>query len=128
MDTHYLSITHVSGQIVRLYRSDGERFPKWHIPIPHDDVYSAYTVADLGEPKCAFLTDKFLQLGDWRIGEFDSLHLSVSHKDGKTAFIYKRDGTAHPGPRLDFGAWNLSKFPVENVLQGSTDGCSTLFS
>ena len=106
--------THISGKIVRLYRSDGGRFPEWHI--------AAYS----------FLTYKFLQLSDWRIGDFDSLHLSVSHKHGNTAFVYKRDGTAHPGSRLDFGtlnlnigAWNLSKFPVKNFLHGSADGCST---
>ncbi|KAL7539606.1 hypothetical protein ACHAXR_009433 [Thalassiosira sp. AJA248-18] len=124
VDAHYLSITHVSGRIVRLYRSDGERFPKWHIPAPQDDIYSAYNVDELGVAKCAFLTDKFLQLGDWRIGEYDQTHLSVSHKRGMTSMIYRRYGTGHPGPSPYYSTWD---FPIGTILQGTTSGCDSLF-
>lgn len=127
VDAHYLSITHVGGRIVRLYRKDGQRFPRWHIPAPQDDIYSAYNVADLGVPACAFLTDKFLQLGDWRIGEVDETHLSVSHKEGMTAFIHRRDGTGHQGPSPYYSAWDDSKFPIGTILQGTTSGCDSLF-
>jgi hypothetical protein len=44
----------------------------------------------------------FLQLGEWRFGDVDGRHFSVVHKDGKTAEIYREDGTLHPGPRTDF--------------------------
>jgi hypothetical protein len=120
---HYLSITHVDGRIVRLYRKDGATFPKFHIPVPQGDEYSAYADADLGEPTCTFLTDKFLQIGNWRIGEFDSFNLSVNHKDGWTSLLYKRDGTAKPVPSLYYGTWDESKFPIGPILQGTTSGC-----
>jgi hypothetical protein len=46
--------------------------------------------------------DRFIQIGSWRIGDVDGAHFSTAHKDGKTAQIYRSDGTLHPGPRSDF--------------------------
>ena len=46
--------------------------------------------------------------GTWRIGDVDGTHMSLSHKDGKTAMIWRSDGTQHPGPRSDFTTWGKS--------------------
>ena len=51
-----------------------------------------------------YLTENYLQIGDWRFGKIDENHFSVTHKDGKTAVIYKTDGTVHRGPRTDVNA------------------------
>ena len=70
--------------------------------------------------------DRFIQLGEWRLGEFDANHFSISHKGGKTAQIFRKDGTLHPGPRNDFGTWNRQigtpsgiKFGTEYVEIGA---------
>lgn len=44
---------------------------------------------------------KFIQLGDWRIGEVDNIHMSIG-TETLVADIYRSDGTIHPGPRFDF--------------------------
>ena len=47
--------------------------------------------------------------GEWRVGDFDGTHFVVSHRESqpswhpKTAMIYRKDGTQHPGPRSQFG-------------------------
>jgi len=107
-----LSVTNENGNVSRIYRSDGT---------VHDNIkeWSGYINEDLGEPTCAYLTSSFLQLGDWRYGEMGG-HLSITHRDGKTATIYVHDGTVHPGPRTDYNAWTLVD---DEVLAGTKDGC-----
>ena len=52
--------------------------------------------------------DRFVQIGDWRMGDVDGAHFSMAHKDGKTAQIYRKDGTLHRGPRSDYSTWSRS--------------------
>ena len=113
MDDSHLSISHSSGNVARIYRSDGtlygnvKDFNGWSTP--------------LGEPECAFLTQMFLQIGLWRLAEFDSSHMSVSHgATGKTAMIYRVDGTRHPGPRKDFNAFDIAR---GTFIEGSDKDC-----
>ncbi|EJK57413.1 hypothetical protein THAOC_22545 [Thalassiosira oceanica] len=108
-----LSVTNENGNVSRIYRSDGT---------VHGNVkeWSGYINEDLGEPTCAYLTSLFLQLGDWRFGEMGG-HLSVTHKDGLTAMIYRHDGTIHSGPRTDYNAWTLVD---DDVLAGTKEGCN----
>ena len=112
MDSRHLSVTHESGNVARIYRSDGTLHG-------NNKDFSGFKTG-LGEPRCAFLTDEYLQIGDWRIGVLNPAHLSVTHKDGKTAVIYRDDGTTHPGPRTDFNAWLM---PEGEVIMGSNIGC-----
>ena len=114
IDHLHLSISSETGNVPRIYRADGTVHP-------NNPTYSGYN-NELGEPKCAFLTETFLQIGDWRIAEL-SIHLSVSHRDGKTAMIYRTDGTIHAGPRTDFNSWGRSN---GDVLQGSDLGCGSV--
>ncbi|EJK52364.1 hypothetical protein THAOC_28369, partial [Thalassiosira oceanica] len=109
-----LSVTNENGNVSRIYRSDGT---------VHGNITSlgGYVTADLGEPACVYLTSSFLQIGDWRFGEITS-HLSVTHKDGQTAMIYRHDGTIHPGPRSDYNAWTLVD---DEVLAGTKEGCQS---
>ena len=75
----------------------------------------------MGEPKCALLTKVFLQIGLWRLAEYDTHHLSVSHgTTGKTAQLYRADGTRHPGPRNDFNTFDITK---GTIIKGSDKDC-----
>jgi hypothetical protein len=115
VDDKHLTVSHVDGAAVaRIYRYDGKVFSK------SPAGFSGWSNPELGDPTCAFLTDKFLQLGEWRMGEMDDDHLSVGHISGNGAFIYRRDGTTHPGPRTTFNPW---QFEIGTILQGSANGC-----
>ena len=46
--------------------------------------------------------------GVWRIGNYDNHHLSVAHKDGKTAVVWRRDGTWELGPLDSFSTYEKS--------------------
>ena len=112
IDSDHLSVTNESGDVSRIYRSDGTVYG-------NNRDYSGFE-KELGEPNCAYLSEKYLRLGDWRFGALDNNHLSVTHKDGKTAVVYRNDGTAHGGPRDDWNAWDL---PAGNVIMGDRSGC-----
>ena len=64
------------------------------------------------------LSTDFIEFsGTWRIGDVDGIHMSLSHKDGKTAMIWRSDGTQHAGPRSDFSTW--SKAPQGALSHGN---------
>jgi len=112
VDLNHLSVTNENDNVSRIYHSDGNVYG-------NVKELGGYVNEDLGEPTCAYLTSSFLQLGDWRFGEIDG-HLSVTHKSGQTAMIYREDGTIHLGPRTDFNAWTLVD---DEVLAGTKEGC-----
>lgn len=119
IDDRHMSISHSNGNVARIYRSDGTVHG-------NNKDFSGWK-SDLGEPTCAFLTNKFIQLGDWRIGEYDETHLSVGHHNGYTSAIYRRDGTFHAGRgrRQDLNPWDFV-VDDDDVLQGSTEGCAAI--
>lgn len=47
----------------------------------------------------------FIELGNWRIGNFDDNHFAFTHKSGKTAMLLTNYGTVYRGPRTDFNLW-----------------------
>ena len=112
IDATHLSVSNENGNVSRIYRADGTVHG-------NNKDFSGYKIEDLGEPTCAYLTSSYLQIGDWRFGEI-STHLSVTHRGGKTAMIYRDDGRTFKGPRTDFNAWDLQD---EEILMGSTEGC-----
>ena len=118
IDDEHMSVSHRNGNVARIYRSDGTL---------HGNVkiFSGWE-SDIGAPTCAYLTENYLQIGDWRFGKMDEFHFSVSHKAGKTAAIYRIEGTVHSGPRTDFNAWSL---PNADAIMGSNHDCpATLIS
>ena len=112
IDARHLSVSNENGNVSRIYRSDGTVHG-------NNKDYSGYNIEDLGKPTCAYLTSSYLQIGDWRFGEIGT-HLSVTHKGGKTAMIYRDDGRIFGGPRTDFNAWSLQD---GEFLMGSNEGC-----
>eukprot|EP00956_Cyclotella_meneghiniana_P008259 scaffold11019_cov38-Cyclotella_meneghiniana.AAC.1 len=113
IDDAHMSVSHKNGNVARIYKSDGTLHG-------NDKDFSGWK-SDIGAPSCAYLTESYLQIGDWRFGKIDGKHFSVTHKDGKTAAIYRTDGTIHRGPRADFNAWGISN---KGVIMGSNFGCS----
>lgn len=112
MNADHLSVTYKNGNVSRVYKSDGTHFG-------NVSSFNGFSKL-LGEPRCAYLSEKYLQLGDWRIGATDIDHLSVTHKGGKTALIYRSDGQAFGGPRDDFNPWEI---PTGTVIMGTTNDC-----
>eukprot|EP00439_Symbiodinium_sp_Y106_P070685 s177_g12.t1 len=53
--------------------------------------------------------DRFVQIGNFRVGDVDGTHFSVTHVGGKTMEIFRSDGTLHAGPRC------FSSVPVESL-------------
>jgi len=124
IDDSHLSVSHSSGNVARIYRSDGTLHG-------NNQAYSGWQ-QELGVAKCAFVTANYLQIGDWRIGSMSYANLptygflAVQHKNtGRTAVVYRTDGTVHPRmEKFDtaFNAWGL---PDEDVIMGNSDGCPT---
>uniref|UniRef100_A0A6V2E475 Uncharacterized protein n=2 Tax=Ditylum brightwellii TaxID=49249 RepID=A0A6V2E475_9STRA len=116
IDDQHLSITHSSGGVTRIFRSDGTI---------HGSVadFSGYD-KELGAPSCAYLSEEYLQLGSWRIGAYSQKTISISHKEGYTSEVFDIVGNRHPGPYSDFqfSSWNL---PKGSVLEGSDAGCDS---
>jgi len=99
IDGNHLSISHQGGKTAQIPRSDGTLHPG-----PRSDWGS--WGRSIGAASGLSYGDDFIQIGKWRIGDIDGNHLSISHQGGKTAQIYRSDGTLHPGPRSDWGAWS----------------------
>ncbi|CAE7552016.1 unnamed protein product [Symbiodinium natans] len=109
-------VTHrVTGKTIQVYQEDGTVQPDanshW-APKVMDRKPSAWTCQDVAEMAYGPCNsdfgswgDRFIQLGDWRLAATNDRHLSISHKDGQVAQIYRDDGTLHPGPRTDQYGW-----------------------
>jgi hypothetical protein len=105
VDGAHASIAHKDGKTAQIFRSDGTLHPG-----PRSDFTT--WGRPVGDAKDIFFGDRFIQVGEWRLGDVDGAHASIAHKDGKTAQIYRSDGTLHPGPRSDYTTWGR---PVGNA-------------
>ncbi|CAK9117254.1 unnamed protein product [Durusdinium trenchii] len=98
IDETHLSFSHKDGQTPQIYRSDGvmitgrHDYSAWHRPT--------------GFPSGITFGSRFIQLGNFRLGDADGHHFSISHKNGITIQIFRSDGTLHPGPRHELNLWN----------------------
>ncbi|CAE7295070.1 UVR8 [Symbiodinium sp. CCMP2592] len=70
-----------------------------------------WTCPDLGELAHGACTaswggwgDRFLQLGNWRLGALDTGHFGICHRNGINAHMYRHDGTVFPA-RNDPQLW-----------------------
>jgi len=92
LDGSHASIAHKDGKTAQIFRKDGTLHPG-----PRSD-YTTWS-RSVGSSSGITIGAKFIQIGAWRIGDVDGTHASMAHKDGKTAQIFRKDGTLHPGPR-----------------------------
>eukprot|EP00928_Gymnodinium_smaydae_P059961 TRINITY_DN4346_c0_g2_i1.p1 TRINITY_DN4346_c0_g2~~TRINITY_DN4346_c0_g2_i1.p1 ORF type:complete len:1442 (-),score=139.16 TRINITY_DN4346_c0_g2_i1:48-4373(-) len=112
VDDDHLSLAHRNGLTARIFKSDGTShrgprrdFTTWGRPP--------------GEAIGVSFGDRFIQLGKFRIGTVDNVHLSISHESGNTAQVYKSDGTSFSGPRTDFSTWHLPSGPASSSMFGT---------
>ncbi|CAE7595042.1 unnamed protein product [Symbiodinium sp. CCMP2592] len=121
VDENHLSIAHIGGQTVQIFRNDGTLHPG-----PTTD----WSTFDRPESMPAGITagDRFVQLGKFRLGDADGHHFLVTHDSGQTIQIYRGDGTLHPGPRTDWtgaistrspSAWTCKDLP--EIAYGACD-------
>eukprot|EP00435_Cladocopium_sp_Y103_P053127 s189_g16.t4 len=113
MDPNHFSISHRDGQTPMIYRSDGTRHGGPRTEWNAWDCKGAY------DDKQVKWGDHFLQLGEFRLGQVDDAHFSISHSGGQTIVIFRSDGTIHPGPRTDFNLWSK---PTLTSPTGATSG------
>ncbi|OLP77825.1 hypothetical protein AK812_SmicGene42064, partial [Symbiodinium microadriaticum] len=93
-ETHF-SISHKgkdgeTSQTIQIFRSDGTLHPG---PRTSHGLWDRETGAAQG----VTFGDRFVQIGNFRIGDVDSSHFSVSHVQGQTIQVFRSDGTTHPG-------------------------------
>ena len=115
-DNHF-SISHRDGQVIQIFRNDGTLHPG-----PRTD-HSTYD-RPLGAATGIAFGDRFIQIGQFRLGDADGWHATVTHSGGQTIQIYRGDGTLHPGPRTDWTHALQGRYPkwhCGNIQQLSTD-------
>jgi len=89
-DGERLSISHQNGNVAEVHHKDGTRTN----PGGTSDAWTR----PVGDAEGVFFGFQFIQIGAFRVGTSDPIHLSVSHvKTGKTSVIYRVDGTVHWG-------------------------------
>jgi len=112
IDGRHASMAHKSGKTAEIYRSDGTLHRG-----PRTD-FTTWKSRKVGTPKGISFGDRFIQIGQWRIGDVDGTHLSIAHQNGKTALIFRSDGTLHRGPRRDFTTFSRGIGPPSQVSFG----------
>eukprot|EP00956_Cyclotella_meneghiniana_P019773 scaffold34361_cov94-Cyclotella_meneghiniana.AAC.1 len=131
IDNKHMSISHKDGNVARIYKSDGTLHE-------NDQQYSGWK-SDIGAPSCAYLTERYLQIGDWRFGvgyiTYEKYYsgssrypqLSVAHKGGKVPVVYKPDGSVWAVPPFimdTFDPWIWYPHDANAyIIMGSNDGC-----
>ena len=129
-DESHVSISHRDGERSVVYDSDGNT-------VTRTDDYWLWS-RKIGKPNRVSLGDRFLQIGDWRLGDVNSVHFSIAHRMGVTVVTYsgndkessplngalwERDsvtGTGAPG-RVSFGDRYLQ---IGDWRFGETDASS----
>ncbi|CAE7525840.1 Ank3 [Symbiodinium sp. CCMP2456] len=110
IDATHLSISHKGGQTPQIYRADGVM-----IPGRHD--YSAWH-RPKGFPSGIVFGSRFIQIGNFRLGDADGHHFTISHENGITIQIFRSDGTLHPGPRHELNLWSRTAGPPQGITFG----------
>lgn len=121
-DGHF-SVTHKDGMTIQIYRSDGTMHPgprtDWSLNNRHPMWHCGNIQYNFGSCPGIVAGGNFLQIGEWRMGQVDARHFSLSHQGGQTAQIFHGvDGTLHPGPRTDFNIWSWGLEPVNPIQFG----------
>jgi len=97
-DQVHFSIS-IGNKVVIVFRSDGTQI---YGPInPPNHGLGARKILSTGSD--VIIGNGYLEFDKlWRLAVIDNNHLSISHKDGKTAMIWRSDGLRFPGPRMDY--------------------------
>lgn len=117
-----LTVNHENGRNSKVYRCNGKAYS-------NQSQYEGY-VNSFGDPKCAFLTPRYLQLGSWRIGRWNDVdrHISVTHRNGQTVEMYREDGRTF-GKNTGGNLWSSSERREgdNDILAGTDSGCEQVY-
>ncbi|CAE7690767.1 unnamed protein product [Symbiodinium necroappetens] len=91
----HFSISHSGGQTIQIFHKQGTLHPG-----PRTDF--GLWNRKVGDALGVSFGDRFVQIGNFRVGDVDGTHFSVTHVGGQTSQIFREDGTVHPGPRSDY--------------------------
>lgn len=119
MDYNHLSLSSDNGRVSRIFRSDGKVLP------PNDD-YNGFKYT-LGNPTCSFLSNIFLQIGDWRIGvsqNGSTNYISVAHSVGISVIVYQHQGSVHMKSDPGLCTWKSTDHSF--VGGSSQSGCRSV--
>jgi len=97
---------------VMVFNSDGtvttgstEKFGLWHL--------------GKGVARNVKVGDSFIEFADhWRLGDYNGLYFSLSHKDGQTPMAWRNDGSSWSGPQTAYGLWDKALWMPSRVSQG----------
>ena len=92
MDDNHLTIGHRSGHTLQIFRSDGTLHPGHY-----NNFWNPFVGRPtLGAPNGVTVGNHAIQIGNWRIHEYHSGHLSIYHSGGKWPQIFRSDGNLFP--------------------------------
>ncbi|CAE7829487.1 unnamed protein product [Symbiodinium sp. CCMP2592] len=120
--THSTDTSPSTSRTIRIYRADGHMFGEiagWGWQVTDRPTQSHCGAIQSTTGTCPGITagDGFLQFGDWRLGTSDLVHLSFSHRLGKTAQIVRRDGILASGG-TGFSTWGLESLAASSLRFG----------
>jgi len=120
--THSTDTSPSTSRTIRIYRADGHMFGEiagWGWQVTDRPTQSHCGAIQSTTGTCPGITagDGFLQFGDWRLGTSDLVHLSFSHRLGKTAQIVRRDGILASGG-TGLSTWGLEALAAPSVRFG----------
>lgn len=110
-DDFHFTFSHKNGQTAEILIASGFAYPS----NPSDNF--GLWGRPLGYPSGIVFGDRFIQFGNWRVAAYDDTHLSFSHRDGKTAKVF-RTSSFQNGPMVDFNAWHKNVGPPSGVTFG----------
>ena len=113
---HQFRVTHRLGQMAVMYDAGG----LVHVG-PLADPDSWYLEAKEATSKVLF-GDRFIQIGQWRLGEVDADHFSLSHSSGAVGQIWHASGTRHPTVNTYWDLWTGSNYRPVGPPTGITFG------
>lgn len=117
IDGAHFSFAHENGNTAVIYRSDGTI----HEGNGHRTDWNV-VARPVGKIVGVVFGFKYVTMGQWRLGDVDGWHFSISHKDGFTAQIWRGDGTRHCGAnsnRKDWGTWLADRTAFNAVPSGA---------
>lgn len=111
-ETHF-SISHQDGQTPQIFRADG-------VMISGRTDYSAWH-RPKGFPSGITFGSAFIQIGNFRLGDGDGRHFTLSHKIGETVRViqcFRSDGTLWGEQGNPWTLWDRTTGPATGVVYG----------
>ncbi|CAE7295082.1 UVR8 [Symbiodinium sp. CCMP2592] len=92
-------LTHRHFDVIQFWNHNGGLVPGADVHAKSHHRGKAIWARPVGPPRGVSFGDRFVQIGNYRFGDFDGHHFTVAHKDGVIAEMFTGyDGLQHNGP------------------------------